>query len=145
LSKTNGTQMHFEYPVQGGNFSSAGGASSSIKNVLKQLGIQYDTIKRVAIASYESEMNIVAYATKGKLLVNIEPGEISITATDIGPGIPDIEKALQEGYSTATPFIREMGFGAGLGLSNMKKAADEMVIESVVGEGTTVKMKFRLS
>jgi anti-sigma regulatory factor (Ser/Thr protein kinase) len=137
--------MHFEYPVQGGNFGGAGGASSSIKNVLKQLGIQYDTIKRVAIASYESEINIVAYATKGKLLVDIEPGEISIIAADIGPGIPDIEKALQEGYSTATPYIREMGFGAGLGLSNMKKAADEMVIESVVGEGTTVKMKFRLS
>ena len=137
--------MHFEYPVQGGNFGGAGGASSSIKNVLKQLGIQYDTIKRVAIASYESEINIVAYATKGKLLVDIEPGEISIIAADIGPGIPDIEKALQEGYSTATPYIREMGFGAGLGLSNMKKAADEMVIESVVGEGTTVIMKFRLS
>jgi anti-sigma regulatory factor (Ser/Thr protein kinase) len=137
--------MHFEYPVQGGNFGGAGGASSSIKNVLKQLGIQYETIKRVAIASYESEINIVAYATKGKLLVDIEPGEISIIAADIGPGIPDIEKALQEGYSTATPYIREMGFGAGLGLSNMKKAADEMVIESVVGEGTTVKMKFRLS
>jgi serine/threonine-protein kinase RsbT len=137
--------MHLEYPVQGGNFGSAGGAASRIKNVLKQLGIQYDTIKRVAIASYESEMNIVAYATKGKLLVDIEPGEISITAMDVGPGIPDIEKALQEGYSTATPLIREMGFGAGLGLPNMKKAADEMVIESVVGEGTTVKMKFRLS
>jgi serine/threonine-protein kinase RsbT len=145
LNETNGTQMHFEYPVQGGNFSSAGGASSSIKNVLKQLGIRYDTIKRVAIASYESEMNIVAYATQGKLLVDIEPGEIRIIAIDSGPGIPDIEKALQEGYSTATPLIREMGFGAGLGLPNMKKAADEMVIESVVGEGTTVKMKFRLS
>jgi serine/threonine-protein kinase RsbT len=136
--------MHLEFPVQGGNFSGGGGASSRIKNVLKQLGIQYDTIKRVAIASYESEMNIVAYATKGKLLVDIEPGEIAITAVDIGPGIPDIEKALQEGYSTATPLIREMGFGAGLGLPNMKKAADEMVIESSVGEGTTVKMKFRL-
>ena len=137
--------MHLEYPVQGGNFGSAGGAASRIKNVLKQLGIQYDTIKRVAIASYESEMNIVAYATKGKLLVDIEPGEINITAIDVGPGIPDIEMALQEGYSTATPLIREMGFGAGLGLPNIKKAADEMVIESVVGEGTTVKMKFRLS
>ena len=144
MNETNGTQMHLEYPVQGGNFSNAGGASSSIKNVLKQLGIRYDTIKRVAIASYESEMNIVAYATKGKLLVDIEPGEISITAIDVGPGIPDIEKALQEGYSTATPLIREMGFGAGLGLPNIKKAADEMIIESVVGEGTTVKMKFRL-
>jgi serine/threonine-protein kinase RsbT len=137
--------MHLEYPVQGGNFGSAGGAASRIKNVLKQLGIQYDTIKRVAIASYESEMNIVAYATKGKLLVDIEPGEINITAIDVGPGIPDIEMALQEGYSTATSLIREMGFGAGLGLPNIKKAADEMVIESVVGEGTTVKMKFRLS
>jgi serine/threonine-protein kinase RsbT len=137
--------MHLEFPVQGGNFSGAGGASSRIKNVLKQLGIQYDTIRRVAIASYESEMNIVAYATKGELLVDIEPGEIAITAVDVGPGIPDIEKALEEGYSTATPLIREMGFGAGLGLPNMKKAADDMVIESVVGEGTTVKMKFRLS
>jgi serine/threonine-protein kinase RsbT len=144
LNETNGSKMHLEFPVQGGNFSGAGGASSRIKNVLKQLGIQYDTIKRVAIASYESEMNIVAYATKGKLLVDIEPGEIAITAVDIGPGIPDIEKALQEGYSTATPLIREMGFGAGLGLPNIKKAADEMDIESVVGEGTTVKMKFRL-
>jgi serine/threonine-protein kinase RsbT len=136
--------MHLEFPVQGGNFSGAGGAASRIKNVLKQLGIQYDTIRRVAIASYESEMNIVAYATRGKLLVDIEPGEITIAAVDTGPGIPDIEKALQEGYSTATPQIREMGFGAGLGLPNMKKAADEMTIESVVGEGTTVKLKFRL-
>jgi serine/threonine-protein kinase RsbT len=144
LNDANGNKMHLEFPVQGGNFSGAGGASSRIKNVLKQLGIQYDTIKRVAIASYESEMNIVAYATKGKLLVDIEPGEIAITAVDIGPGIPDIEKALQEGYSTATPLIREMGFGAGLGLPNMKKAADDMVIESVVGEGTKVTMKFRL-
>lgn len=145
MNETNGSKMHFEYPVQGGNFSGAGDASSRIKNVLKQLGISYDTIKRVAIASYESEMNIVAYATKGKLLVDIDPGEVNITATDVGPGIPDIEKALQEGYSTATPFIREMGFGAGMGLANIKKAADNMIIESVVGEGTTVKMKFWLS
>ena len=144
MNETNGSKMRLEFPVQGGNFSGAGGASSRIKNVLKQLGIQYDMIRRVVIASYESEINIVAYATKGKLLVEIEPGEIAITAADIGPGIPDIEKALQEGYSTATPLIREMGFGAGLGLSNMKKAADEMVIESAVGEGTTVKMTFRL-
>ncbi len=137
--------MHLEYPVQGGDFSSAGGASSRIKNVLKRLGIEYETIKRIAIASYESEMNIVAYAATGKLLVDIVPGEISITAVDIGPGIPDIEQALQEGFSTATPLIREMGFGAGLGLPNMKKAADEMVVESTVGIGTTVKMKFRLT
>jgi anti-sigma regulatory factor (Ser/Thr protein kinase) len=144
LNDANGTQMHLEYPVQGGDFSSAGGASSRIKNVLKQLGIRYEVIKRVAIASYESEMNIVAYAATGKLLVDIAPGEICITAMDIGPGIPDIEKALQEGFSTATPLIREMGFGAGLGLPNMKKAADEMVIESAVDVGTTVKMRFRL-
>ena len=122
-----------------------GFAKEGAKIVIGDVTDASDTIKRVAIASYESEMNIVAYAAKGKLLVHIEPGEISITAKDIGPGIPDIEKALQEGYSTATPLIREMGFGAGLGLSNMKKAADEMVIESVVGEGTTVTMKFRLS
>jgi serine/threonine-protein kinase RsbT len=145
LNETNGTKMHLEFSIQGGNFSGAGEASSHIKNVLKKLGIQYDTIKRVVIASYESEMNIVAYATKGKLLVDIEPWGIAITAVDSGPGIPDIEQALQEGYSTATPLIREMGFGAGLGLPNIKKAADEMVIESVVGEGTTVTMKFRLA
>jgi len=144
LNETNGSKMHIEFPVQGGNFSGAGGASSRIKNVLKRLGIQYDTMKRVAIASYESEMNIVAYATHGKLLVDIEPGGIVITAVDVGPGIPDIEKALEEGYSTATPLIREMGFGAGLGLPNMKRAADDMVIESVVGEGTKVIMTFRL-
>ena len=144
MNKANGSKMHFEFPVQGGNFSGAGGASSGIKNILKKLGIGYDIIKRVAIASYESEINIVAYAAHGKLLLDIEPEEIVVTAADIGPGIPDIEKALQEGYSTATPFIREMGFGAGLGLSNMKKASDRMVIESVVGEGTTVTMKFRL-
>ena len=144
MNETNGSKMHIEFPVQGGNFSGAGGASSRIKNVLKRLGIQYDTMKRVAIASYESEMNIVAYATHGKLLVDIEPGGIVITAVDVGPGIPDIEKALEEGYSTATPLIREMGFGAGLGLPNMKRAADDMVIESVVGEGTKVIMTFRL-
>ncbi|MHB8770175.1 MAG: ATP-binding protein [Syntrophales bacterium] len=145
MNETNGTQMHLEYPVQGGDFGSAGGASSRIKNVLKRLGVEYEIIKRIAIASYESEMNIVAYAATGKLLVDIVPGEISITAVDIGPGIPDIEQALQEGWSTATPFIREMGFGAGLGLPNIKKAADEMVVESTVGVGTTVKMKFRLA
>lgn len=144
MNETDSNKMHLEYPVLGGNFTGAGDASSRIKNILKKLGIPYDTLQRVAIASYESEMNIVAYATKGKLLADIDPGEVSITATDIGPGIPDIEKALQEGYSTATPFIREMGFGLGMGLSNMKKAADDMIIESTVGEGTTVKMKFRL-
>ena len=121
MNETNGSKMHLEFPVQGGNFSGAGGASSRIKNVLKQLGIQYDTIKRVAIASYESEMNIVAYATKGKLLVDIEPGEIVITAVDIGPGIPDIEKALQEGYSTATPLYKRDGIRRRIGTSEHEK------------------------
>lgn len=134
--------MHVEHPVLGGNFSSGGEAASRIKNVLKRLGIPYEIIKRVTIASYEAEMNIIAYADKGRLMAEIEPHQLTVTAVDKGPGIPDIKKALEEGFSTATPYIREMGFGAGMGLSNMKKAADSMLIESVVGQGTTVTMTF---
>lgn len=135
-------KFHVEFPVTGGNFSGAGEAASKIKNILKKLGIQYEIIKRVAIASYEAEMNIVAYAEKGKLLVDIEPEEIQITASDTGPGIPDIDKAMQEGFSTATPAIREMGFGAGMGLPNIKRAVDLMEIKSTIGEGT--ELKFRI-
>lgn len=136
--------MRVEHPVLGGNFSSGGEAASRIKNVLKKLGIPYEVIKRVTIASYEAEMNIIAYAQKGMLTADIEPQQLTIMAVDVGPGIPDIEKALEEGFSTAPPYIREMGFGAGMGLSNMRKAADLMVIESVVGQGTKVTMTFSI-
>jgi serine/threonine-protein kinase RsbT len=136
--------MHWEFSVTGGNFSGAGEAASKIKNILKKLGIPYEVIKKVSIASYEAEMNITAYADEGKMLVEIDPSEITITARDKGPGIPDIEKAMQEGFSTATPAIREMGFGAGMGLPNIKKATDWMEIESTVGRGTELKFKILL-
>jgi serine/threonine-protein kinase RsbT len=136
--------MHWEFPVTGGNFSGAGEAASKIKNILKKLGIAYEVIKRVSIASYEAEMNITAYADEGKLLVDIDPLVIQITAADKGPGIPDIDKAMQEGFSTATPAIREMGFGAGMGLPNIERATDWMVIDSTVGKGTEIKFKIFL-
>jgi serine/threonine-protein kinase RsbT len=130
-----------EFPVQGGSFAGAGDAASKIKNILKQLGIPFDIIRRVAIASYEAEINIVAYAREGKLYVDILPGEIRFTARDSGPGIPDIEKAMQEGFSTATSTLREMGFGAGMGLPNIKRAADWMQLTSEIDVGTELKFK----
>lgn len=137
--------MHWEFPVTGGNFSSAGEAASKIKNILKKLGIAYEVIRRVSIASYEAEMNITSYADEGKLLLEIDPLEISITASDKGPGIPDIAKAMLEGFSTATPAIREMGFGAGMGLPNIQRVADWMVVNSTVGKGTETKFKIFLN
>lgn len=137
--------MHWEFPVTGGNFSSAGEAAGKIKNILKKLGIAYEVIRRVSIASYEAEMNITSYADEGKLLLEIDPLEISITASDKGPGIPDIAKAMLEGFSTATPAIREMGFGAGMGLPNIQRVADWMVINSTVGKGTETKFKIFLN
>jgi len=138
-------KLHMEFPVKGGNFSEAGEAASKVKNVMKLLGMPYEIIRRVAIASYEAEMNIVAYAAEGKICVDIQPDTIHIRAFDKGPGIEDIEKAMQEGYSTASPLIREMGFGAGMGLPNIKRAADWMRVESKVGEGTELQAKFYLN
>jgi serine/threonine-protein kinase RsbT len=137
-------KIHMEFPVKGGNFSEAGEAASKIKTVLKQIGVSYDIIRRVAIASYEAEMNIVAHAEDGILRVDIAPDEISVTAKDRGPGIPDIEKAMTEGFSTASAKIREMGFGAGMGLPNIKRAVDWMEISSTAGESTTLQFKISL-
>ncbi|MFA6449358.1 MAG: anti-sigma regulatory factor [bacterium] len=136
--------MHMDFPVKGGNFSEAGEAASKIKSVLKQIGVQYEIIRRVAIASYEAEMNIVAHAEGGQISVDIAPEEISVTASDKGPGIPDIEQAMIEGFSTASAKIREMGFGAGMGLPNIKRAVDWMNIESTAGESTTLQFKISL-
>lgn len=136
--------MHWEFPVTGGNFSGAGEAASKIKNILKTLGIAHEVIRRVSIASYEAEINITAYADEGELRLTIDPREITITASDRGPGIPDIEAAMQEGFSTATPAIRELGFGAGMGLPNIKRATDWMVIESTVGKGSEIRFKIYL-
>ena len=132
--------MKLEFNIEGGNFSRAGHASSEVKKMLKQLGIDARCIKSIVIALYEGEVNVVAHAYEGRILVQMEPHKITTEIIDKGPGIADIELAMQEGYSTASKAVREMGFGAGMGLANMKKNTNELTIESIVGEGTTVKM-----
>lgn len=133
-----GMQLNFE--LEGGNFSKAGNASSNIKKVLKQLSVDSRIIKRIVVALYEGEVNVVAHAYRGKVTAEIDPLKITIRIDDEGPGIPDVALAMQEGYSTASAAVREMGFGAGMGLPNMKKNVDELTIQSRVGEGTTVTM-----
>lgn len=132
--------MQFKYSIEGGDFSRAGNASSEVKKLLKQLNIDNQLIKRIVVALFEGEVNIVAHAVKGVIEVNLLPDQVFIRLTDEGPGIKDIELAMQEGYSTASQKVREMGFGAGMGLPNMKKNSDKMIIESVPGKGTTVEL-----
>ena len=122
--------------IRGNDFDKAGEVSTQIKTVLKGVGINSNLIRRVAIAAFEAEMNVVIHADMGKVDFTITPEDILITISDEGPGIPDIELAMQEGYSTASDEMREMGFGAGMGLPNIKKNCDEMNIESEVGVGT---------
>ena len=130
--------MQLKYKIQGGNFSKAGFASSEVKKILRQLSIEPKTIKRLVVALYEGEVNIVAHAYNGLITVDIDTEKVTVTLKDNGPGIPDIDKAMEQGYSTASAAVREMGFGAGMGLPNMKKNTDEMTIKSVVNEGTEV-------
>lgn len=132
--------MEFNYNLEGGNFSRAGAASSEVKKLLKQLNVSPALIKRIVIALYEAEVNVVAHAYEGAMNVVFDNQTIRVKITDKGPGIPDIGLAMQEGYSTASPKVREMGFGAGMGLPNMKKNCDSLSIESQVGVGTTVTM-----
>ncbi len=132
--------MKFEYQVEGGDFIRAGHASSEVKKVLNQLNIDPVIVRRIAVAMYEAEVNVVAHAYKGTINVSISPERIMITVRDEGPGIADIDKAMQEGYSTASDKVREMGFGAGMGLSNIKKNSDELVINSEINKGTVVAM-----
>lgn len=132
--------MNFEFEVEGGNFSKAGTASSEIKKALNQLNVDYRIIKRVVVSLYEAEVNIVAHADKGKIIADINTERIKLNLDDEGPGIPDIEKAMEAGFSTASAKVREMGFGAGMGLPNIKKNADELRIESEVGKGTSVEI-----
>lgn len=132
--------MEFEFEIQGGDFSNAGQASSRIKKLLKQLNVEPKTIKRTVVALYEGEVNIVAHAWKGKIKVDIETEKIKAQLSDEGPGIANIDQAMRDGYSTASEEVREMGFGAGMGLSNMKKNSDDMELHSKVNQGTTVKI-----
>lgn len=137
--------MNFEFYVEGGNFIKAGTASSQVKKILKQLNVDSKIIKRVVVALYEAEVNIVAHAWSGKALINISTNRIDLKLTDEGPGIPDIELAMQQGYSTASSAVREMGFGAGMGLPNIKNNCDELMITSEVGIGTVVQMAIYLN
>lgn len=132
--------MQFKFELEGGNFSKAGYASSQIKKVLKQLSVDPKIIKRIVVALYEAEVNIVAHAWRGTVRAEMDAEKIVLELQDEGPGIADIAQAMQEGYSTASEAVREMGFGAGMGLPNMKKNVDELTIESQVGVGTTVRM-----
>ena len=136
--------IRLEYDVDGENFASAGNASESVKNTLKQMGVSPASVRRVAIAMYEGEINIVIRAQGGKAEVEIYPDRIDIYLKDKGPGIADIDLAMKAGYSTATESIRSLGFGAGMGLPNMKKYSDEMKIDSTVGVGTTVYLRVNL-
>lgn len=132
--------MHYEFDIEGGNFSKAGLASSEVKKKLRQLNVDNQVVKRVVVALYEAEVNIVAHAYNGTMDVEIDEEKILLVLQDSGPGIPDIEKAMEEGYSTASPEVREMGFGAGMGLPNIKKNVDHLDISSEIGKGTRVEM-----
>lgn len=134
----------FRYDVDGENFTSAGEASVQVKKNLRSLGISPETIRRVSIAMYEGEINMVIHAGGGVAEVFVEPESISIVLTDHGPGIADVSLAMQEGFSTAPDNIRALGFGAGMGLPNMKRYTDEMNIVTELGKGTKITMKVRI-
>lgn len=132
--------MQFSHKIAGGDFSKAGNVASAVKKILRQLNIDHSVSKRVVIALYEGEVNVVAHAYSGIIDVDIDETRIKITISDKGPGIADIDQAMEEGYSTASPKVRENGFGAGMGLANMRKNSDSMKISSIPGEGTIVEI-----
>ena len=129
-----------KYEVSPDDFTRAGEASSDVKNKLKQLGFQPAVVRKVSIALYEGEINMVIHARGGVITVEVSPDSIRMELADVGPGIPDIDLAMKEGYSTAPDEIRSLGFGAGMGLSNMKKYTDKMDIQTELGVGTTITM-----
>jgi serine/threonine-protein kinase RsbT len=133
--------LKLDFNIVGGDFNLAGKASSKIKKKLVQLNIDPKLIKRIVVATYEAELNVVAHAYSGILTACFDPQFFTVTVTDMGPGIEDINKAMEAGFSTASIKVREMGFGAGMGLPNIKKNTDELKIGSKVGEGTTLFFK----
>jgi len=132
--------LKLHYVVEDNNFTAAGGASSNVKKILKQLGVHPEITRKVSVSMYEGEINMVIHANGGEIDVEITPELITMVLRDVGPGISDVEKAMQEGFSTAPDSIRSLGFGAGMGLPNMKKYADTMHIETELGVGTTITM-----
>jgi len=135
------SKLNLHYDVDGNDFVAAGEASSDVKRVLKQLNFDSDTVRRAAICMYEGEINMMIHANGGTADVEIEASGIEIVLRDTGPGIADIERAMQKGFSTATQEIRELGFGAGMGLPNIEQHSDKLEIESQVGVGTTVRIQ----
>ena len=138
------TTLVFQHDVRGGNLKRAGESASGIKKALGRLGIHPEIVRRVAIVAYEAEMNIVIFTDGGKITVKVEPKQILLEASDEGPGIPDIKKAMKPGFSTAPDWVRELGFGAGMGLCNIKNCSDKMKLESTVGKGTRVEVRIAL-
>ncbi len=130
----------FHYSISPDDFTRAGEASSDVKSKLKKMGVTPEAVRKVAIAMYEGEINMVIHAKGGDITVNITPDRIEMILDDVGPGIPDIGLAMQAGYSTAPDAVRSLGFGAGMGLPNMKKYSDAMEIHTVIGKGTTIRM-----
>ena len=137
--------MHLEFQVFEADFVNAGAASSAIKKTLKQLNVNPQIVKRVVVALYEAEVNAIAHAYGGMIYADIEADRIIVKVVDKGPGIPDIEWAMQEGNSTASPEVRNMGFGAGMGLPNIRKNVDRLDVQYTVGVGTTVEMEVKFS
>lgn len=133
--------MRLSYVIKGGDFSAGGHASSVVKKTLKHLNIQPSILRRIAIALYEAEMNVVAHAYNGVMEVDLEANWIKVVIEDNGPGIANIERAMEEGFSTATEKVRQMGFGAGMGLPNIKKNSDVMHLESTLGKGTKLELR----
>ena len=137
--------IHKEYPVEMADYDHAGEASADIKRQLKQLGVPASVLRRVSVASYEVELNLVIHSEGGVLTLEVTPEAVRLISADRGPGIPDVDLAMREGWSTASETARSLGFGAGMGLPNMKRNADGFSIESEAGKGTTIDMSFNLA
>ena len=134
--------MTFNYEVDASVPEMAGRASTEFKSVLKQLGVSAKVIRRISIAMYEGEINMVIHANGGTITCQVDENQIEIVMADVGPGIPDLDLAMKAGWSTASPQARELGFGAGMGMPNMKKFSDEMEVETQIGVGTTLTLRF---
>ena len=139
-----GELLRESFEIQGRNYDKAGEVSGEIKVILRDLGIEGSYIRRLVIVAFEAEMNVVMFAERAKMTLILTDNDVSLDVIDQGPGIPDIELAMQEGYSTASDEMREMGFGAGMGLPNIKKNADRFEIRSEVGVGTELEIEVRL-
>ena len=140
---TENKSLKMSYDVAGNDFERAGEASAKIKKMLQRIGVPADVVRRIAIGTYEAEMNAIIHAGGGNVAAETFTDATVITVSDQGPGIPDVDKALEEGYSTAPDYIRQMGFGAGMGLPNMVKCSDEFNVQTAVGQGTTIVMRFQ--